>query len=210
MKLTFISDTHSQHHHLVIEPGDVLIHCGDFTRRGDLDDTLSFAEFFAAQDFSYKIVIAGNHDFCFEDDRRLIAEQCLSHLGIIYLNDSGIEVNGLKIWGSPVQPEFYDWAFNRKRGRDIGKHWALIPEDTDVLLTHGPAFGMLDLCHDGQQVGCADLLQTIQRIKPKIHAFGHIHESYGICERDETIFINACNLDEHYQLKNPPMSVDIE
>ena len=70
MKLTFISDTHYQHHKLSLESGDVLIHCGDFTRRGALDEVANFADFMGAQDFKYKIVIAGNHDFSFEDKRR--------------------------------------------------------------------------------------------------------------------------------------------
>ena len=208
MKLSFISDTHSRHKNLIIDPGDVLIHCGDFTAQGSLDDTLDFAEYMAAQDFTHKVVIAGNHDWCFEDDRRAAAEACLREHDIVYLNDSAIEIDGLKFWGSPVQPEFYHWAFNRQRGEEIRAHWNLIPEDTDVLITHGPAFGILDICADGSRVGCEDLLQTIRRLKPEIHAFGHIHESYGIRERDGTIFVNACILDEHYRLKNAAIVVE--
>jgi Icc-related predicted phosphoesterase len=209
MNLTFISDTHSLHQNLVTGTGDVLIHCGDFTGRGSLDDTLYFAEFMAAQAFTHKIVIAGNHDCCFEDKRRKIAEHILADCGVIYLNDSGITINGVKFWGSPVQPEFCDWAFNRERGADIRQHWDKIPNDTDVLITHGPAFGILDLCAHGERVGCEELLQTLQRVQPKIHAFGHIHEGYGILEQDGTIFIDACVLDERYRLKNPPIVVGI-
>ncbi|WP_308873929.1 metallophosphoesterase family protein [Thiothrix subterranea] len=139
MNLTFISDTHSLHDRLpAIDAGDVLIHCGDFTGRGTLDDTLNFAEFMAAQPFTHKIVIAGNHDWCFEDKRRKIAEHILKEYGLIYLNDSGIEIDGVKFWGSPIQPEFCDWAFNRERGEAIRQHWDKIPADTDVLITHGP------------------------------------------------------------------------
>ena len=209
MKLTFISDTHSLHHHLALDSGDVLIHCGDFTGRGSLDDTADFAEFIAKQDFAHKIVIAGNHERCFEDERRQDAEAILKDAGIVYLNDSGIEISGVKFWGSPIQPAFFDWAFNRQRGEDIRWHWDLIPDDTDVLLTHGPAFGILDWCTHGERVGCEDLLEAIQRIKPKIHAFGHIHESYGMRETDSTVFVNACNLDERYQIKNPPIELTI-
>lgn len=194
MKLTFISDTHSHHDNLTLESGDILIHCGDFTHRGSLEDTQCFARFMAAQDFTHKIVIAGNHDYCFENKDKEQAEQRLSDHGIIYLNDSGIDIEGIKMWGSPVQPEFHDWAFNRKRGDEIKQHWQLIPDDTDVLLTHGPVFGYLDLCRRGHRVGCKDLLKAVQRIKPKIHACGHIHEAYGIKEQGGTTFVNACSL----------------
>lgn len=209
MKLTFISDTHAKHYQMVIQPGEVLIHCGDFTRQGDLADTESFADFMAAQDFKHKIVIAGNHDFCFEDDRKEQAEQCLQERGIIYLNDSGVEIDGIKFWGSPIQPEFFEWAFNRVRGGDIRQHWDLIPKDTDVLLTHGPAFGVLDRCIDGRRVGCEDLLLRVEEIKPKIHAFGHIHEDYGVCERDGVVFVNACTLDERYRVAHQPIVLEV-
>jgi len=209
MKLTFISDTHSLHKNLALESGDVLIHCGDFTNKGSLEDTESFAHFMSVQDFKYKIVIAGNHDFCFEDDRKEAAEQYLADKDIIYLNDTGTTIEGLKFWGSPVQPEFFNWAFNRERGEDICKHWDLIPDDTDILLTHGPAFGILDRVFEGENVGCSDLLKKIKRIKPKIHAFGHIHEAYGVCDKDGTTFINACNVNRNYWLVNPPIVVEV-
>jgi Icc-related predicted phosphoesterase len=210
MILTFISDTHSLHDRLpAIDAGDVLIHCGDFTGRGTLDDTLNFAEFMAAQPFTHKIVIAGNHDWCFEDKRRNIAEHILKEYGIIYLNDSCITIDGVRFWGSPIQPEFMNWAFNRERGADIRQHWDKIPAATDVLITHGPAFGILDLCTHGERVGCEELLQTLQRVQPKIHAFGHIHEGYGILEQNGTIFINASVLNERYQVRNPPIVVEI-
>lgn len=208
MKLTFISDTHSLHKTLAIESGDILIHCGDFTNKGSLEDTESFAHFMSVQDFRYKVVIAGNHDFCFEDDRKEEAEQYLADKDIIYLNDSGTEIEGLKIWGSPVQPEFFNWAFNRERGEDICKHWDLIPSDTDILVTHGPAFGILDRVMEGERVGCRDLLDRVKQIKPKIHAFGHIHEDYGVLEQGDTTFVNACNVNRKYWLVNPPIVVE--
>ena len=146
---------------------------------------------------------------CFEDHRRSTAEAILKDAGIIYLNDTGIEISGFKFWGSPIQPEFFDWAFNRERGKDIRQHWDMIPDDIDVLLTHGPAFGILDWCAHGARVGCEDLLEVIEKIKPKIHAFGHIHESYGMREIGNTVFVNACNLDERYKFKNPPIELTI-
>ena len=209
MKLTIISDTHNIHNQLQLDSGDVLIHCGDFTRKGELNDVRSFASFIEQQNFSHKIIIAGNHDFCFDDERKKEAELILRSCGINYLNDSSIIIDGIKFWGSPIQPWFHDWAFNRKRGDEIRKHWELIPNNTDVLLTHGPPFGILDLCVHGERVGCKDLLEVIKDIRPKIHAFGHIHEGYGVTEIDGTKFVNACSLDERYKFKNPPISVVI-
>ncbi|EIJ35368.1 metallophosphatase domain-containing protein [Thiothrix nivea] len=210
MKLTFISDTHSLHDRMPpLGSGDVLVHCGDFTGRGDLNDTQDFARFMAVQDFTHKIVIAGNHDWCFENELRDEAEACLRDHGLIYLNDSGVEIDGMKFWGSPVQPEFCDWAFNRKRGEDIRYHWDKIPNGIDVLITHGPARGILDRCENGYPAGCDDLLDVVQRIKPRILACGHIHEAYGVLEVDGTIFINACILDERYRVRNPPVEVEL-
>ena len=209
MNLTIISDTHSQHQKLQLGTGEVLIHCGDFTNRGSLDDTARFAEFIASQDFRTKIVIAGNHEFCFEDERREAAEQCFSDLDIIYLNDSGVQIEGINFWGSPVQPEFMNWAFNRVRGAKIRDHWDKIPDSTDVLITHGPPLGILDTTFDGRSVGCADLLDAVRKINPMIHAFGHIHESYGLVEKQDTRFVNACNADHLYRLIHPPIVLEI-
>lgn len=207
MKLIFISDTHDIHDQMQLDSGDLLIHCGDFTRKGDLKDVRSFASFMEQQNFTHKIVIAGNHDFCFEDERREEAELILKSCGINYLNDSSVTIDGIKFWGSPIQPWFHDWAFNKKRGEEIRKHWELIPSDTDVLLTHGPPYGILDLCAHGERVGCKDLLEVVRDIRPEIHAFGHIHEGYGITEIDGTKFVNACSLDERYKFKNPPIEL---
>lgn len=186
----------------------MLVHCGDFTARGTLDDTLDFAQFMAVQDFEHKVVIAGNHDWCFEDHRSEQAEACLQAHGITYLNDSGTVINGVKFWGSPVQPEYFNWAFNRQRGAEISEHWQLIPENIDILMTHGPAACVLDRCLNGFSAGCEDLMQTIQRIKPRIHACGHIHEAYGCLEYGATTFINASIMDEHYQIVNSPIRFD--
>lgn len=189
--------------------GDILVHCGDFTRHGDLPETRDFARFMAKQDYTHKMVIAGNHDWCFENTFREEATACLHNHGIIYLNDSGAEIDGIKFWGSPVQPEFFEWAFTRKPGKAIRHHWDMIPGDTDVLITHGPAHGILDKCNNGFAAGCADLLKAIQRIKPGIHACGHIHEAYGVLESDGTVFINACILDECYRVRNPPIKMEL-
>ncbi|MDM8547246.1 metallophosphatase domain-containing protein [Candidatus Venteria ishoeyi] len=210
VKLVFISDTHGLHRNLKPGSGDILIHCGDFSRRDSLESVEDFARFMARQDFKHKIVIAGNHDWCFEDQRREQAEAVLRDHAIHYLNDSGIQLDGLNFWGSPVQPAFMNWAFNRERGSDIRRHWALVPDKTDVLITHGPVFGILDRCRGGHRAGCEDLLATVQRIKPRIHACGHIHESYGQIEKEGILFLNTSNLDEHYRLANSPIRYELK
>lgn len=209
MQLTFISDTHGKHPFLKLGRGDVLVHCGDFSTIGELEEVEDFAVFMGKQKFQHKIVIAGNHDWSFEDDRRLEAEALFSNNGVIYLNDSGIDINGYYFWGSPIQPVFCHWAFNRSRGKELQEHWHKIPHHTDILITHTPPYGILDLCYDGEQVGCEALLTAVEQIKPRIHAFGHIHESYGTLEQGETLFINACSLNENYQFKNPPIKIEI-
>jgi len=211
MKLTFFSDTHSKHHDVTdLTGGDILIHCGDITRKGDLKELEDFAEFMSIQDYTHKIVIAGNHDFCFEDERSDKAETILEDHRIIYLNDCGIVIDGLKIWGSPIQPEFFNWAFNRRRGEEIKKHWDLIPSDTNILITHGPPHGISDLCAHGERVGCEELLLKVNELTDlSVHAFGHIHEGYGINTINDVQFINACSLDERYRYCNKPISIEL-
>lgn len=209
MKIVAISDTHGQHEALQLPKGDLLIHAGDLSKRGTEQQVRLFLDWFAAQDFRHKIFIAGNHDFFFErESGRRIAE--LIPPGVIYLNDSMAEVEGLRIWGSPVQPWFYDWAFNRRRGEEIRKHWDLIPENTDVLITHGPAAGIHDLTIHGEHVGCVDLLARIEALQPRLFICGHIHEAHGILPGNPTTFINASVLDEQYILRHPPVEIELK
>jgi len=182
----------------------LLIHAGDVSARGGLDEVLNFLEWYALQESKYKVFIAGNHDFFFEKASVAEVQAIIPH-NIIYLNDSGIEIEGINIWGSPIQPWFYDWAFNRQRGTEIDKHWQLIPDNTDILITHGPPYDRLDTVHDGQLVGCKDLLRKVQAIQPRLHVFGHIHEASGIQQVDGTTFVNASVLDVKYRLVNRPI-----
>ena len=189
--------------------GDLIIHAGDVSSRGLKSEVLDFLDWFGALNFPYKIFIAGNHDFYFEKEKKEEIEKVIPS-NVIYLNDSGITIEGIKIWGSPIQPWFYDWAFNRQRGEEIAKHWALIPEDTNILVTHGPAFGLLDKTFREEVVGCKDLLEKIKKVQPQFHIAGHIHEAYGQVEKDGTNFINASVLDLNYRLVNKPVEFDID
>ena len=111
--------------------------------------------------------------------------------------------------GPPITPWFHDWAFNRTRGRNIRKHWEHIPSDVDVLITHGPPLGILDETMHGECVGCEDLLEKINTVKPKYHIFGHIHEGYGSISKNGTHFINASILDAGYVIRNKPVVLDV-
>lgn len=207
MKLDFFSDTHKKHHKLTFNGGEILFFCGDLSSRGNLTDIKKFAEFVSKLPYLYKVIIAGNHDFCFENELKEEAEKIFLDHGLIYLNDQSISLLGLNIHGSPITPWFHDWAFNRLRGEVIKRHWEMIPDQTDVLITHGPPYGILDQCYHGERVGCVDLLDRVLKVKPTIHAFGHIHEQYGVIEQDGVKFINACNLNESYQVVNPVVEI---
>lgn len=207
MRFVAISDTHGKHQFELPE-GDVILHAGDVSSRGLKAEVERFMDWFCGLDYRYKIFIAGNHDFFFEQAPQAEIEAMIPQ-DLIYLNDSGVEIEGIKIWGSPIQPWFYDWAFNRQRGPEIQKHWDLIPEDSDIVITHGPVFGILDRTASGQVVGCEDLLPVIQRIAPKVHLCGHIHEAYGTRQVGETLFINASILDLRYTIAHDPVVFDV-
>jgi Icc-related predicted phosphoesterase len=176
--------------------------------RGIEREIKDFLMWMDQQDYQYKILIAGNHDFYFEKEHGRDISKIIPE-SIIYLNDSGVIVKGFKIWGSPVTPWFFNWAFNRHRGAAIKKYWDMIPGDTDILITHGPVFGILDATTKGEHTGCEDLLERVQAIQPKIHICGHIHEAYGEVSSGVTKFINASLLNEKYQLVNDPVIFDL-
>lgn len=209
MKIIAISDTHGQHASLALPEADMVIHAGDLTKRGTLNQVKDFLDWYSQLPHRYKIFIAGNHDFLFEDytDQEIRA---LIPDNLIYLNDSEVIIEGIKIWGSPIQPWFHDWAFNRRRGAEIKRHWDLIPNDADIVVTHGPVYGVLDRTSLGQQVGCEDLLEKIRTVKPKYHICGHIHEAYGAYAVGGTQYINASVLDLGYKLVNEPVLMSIE
>lgn len=208
MRLVLISDTHNQHLGLSLPKGDVLIHAGDVSGRGQVKEVEAFMDWFSGQDFPHKICIAGNHDFFFEQADPTAVHDMIPE-GVHYLNDSGVTIEGVSFWGSPITPWFYDWAFNRQRGKEIEAHWALIPEQTRVLITHGPAMGILDRTLGGQHVGCADLYARIRDIQPELHVFGHIHEANGRAEQGNTTYVNASILDHAYQRVFSPQIFDL-
>jgi predicted phosphodiesterase len=209
MRIVCISDTHLVHRgaEFPIPNGDLLIHAGDATYSGTQDEIREFNEWFAALPHANKIFVAGNHDWGFQ----LYPDQSRAQLApdIIYLEDSETKIGNLRFYGSPWQPQFGLWAFNLERGSPLRERWQRIPSGVDILITHGPPYGVLDGTLDGRHVGCRDLLSEITtRIKPRLHVFGHIHEGYGRHDQEGITFINACNVDVQYRLAHAPVVVD--
>jgi Icc-related predicted phosphoesterase len=203
MKITAISDTHSLHHQLNLPGGDMLTHAGDVCNRGTQQEAINFMEWIEKQPYTYKVFIAGNHDFFFENFTQQEIQDKLPK-GVFFLNDSGIEIEGIKIWGSPITPTFCNLAFNRNRGKEIAIHWDKIPLETDILITHGPPYGILDKTFNGLHVGCEELAQKVIDIKPKFHIFGHIHEAHGSTKENNTKYINAASVDIAYEIREVP------
>jgi Icc-related predicted phosphoesterase len=209
MLICIISDTHSKHKHLRNLPqADIIIHCGDITSMGYEYEIRNFLQWFNKLDYAYKIFIAGNHDWLFEN-KSLLAKQLIPR-GIIYLEDSGVEINGIKFWGSPVSKPFNNWAFNRPEEK-LAEHWKAIPDDTDVLITHTPPYGIFDWSvYDNIHTGSESLyFEIVNRLKLKYACWGHIHSGYGIKTIENTTFINASNLDEKYNCVNEPILINI-
>ncbi len=209
LKIVFISDTHGQHAAVRLPNGDVLIHAGDFMTHGDrLSEIASFNHWLSMQPHRHKIVIAGNHDLLFESDPLLARAQLTA---ATYLENSAVEIEGLRFWGSPQQPRFLDWAFNVDRGPAIRRYWDMIPGETDILITHGPPFGILDtITPSGEHLGCEELTVAVQRVRPQLHVFGHIHGGHGKCEQDGIRYVNASILDENYRIAYSPQVVTLD
>jgi Icc-related predicted phosphoesterase len=211
MRIVCISDTHSHHDEIVVPDGDMLIHSGDATWRGGIEEIADFNRWLGTLDHRHKIFVAGNHDWLFETSPGA-AEGLLTNA--TYLRDSSVSIDGLKIYGSPWQPAFMDWAFNLRRGDEIKRKWDLIPNDVDILITHGPPFGILDavpnrLTDVAECLGCEELIKATTRIKPRLHVFGHIHEGYGMIQLGDTKFVNASICDVAYRPSNAPVVIDL-
>lgn len=222
MRIVCVSDTHNQLGKMRnIPDGDVLVHAGDMTNRGTFNEIARFGAELRALPHKHKVVIAGNHDFFFEKNQRPM--HLIEGPGIHYLQDSGVEIDGIRFWGSPYQPWFYDWAFNLPRnGEELRQKWNLIPVHTDVLITHGPPHGVLDRVPrpppQGEElVGCEKLALRLRVLKTRLHVFGHIHCGYGTKQAPATInyatparlYVNASICNESYKPVNPPIIVEI-
>lgn len=189
MRIVAVADTHLYHRGLVVPDGDVFVHAGDLLRRGTMDELEVAAAWIARQPHPTKIVIAGNHDWAFAREGDAAREMLGD--GVIYLEDSGATVKGLSVWGSPWQPEFFGWAFNKPRGPELAAIWEKIPEGLDLLITHGPPFGIGDRVSRENRQGCEDLRDRVAVVRPRVHLFGHIHEDGGTWVEHGTLFANV-------------------
>lgn len=227
LRFVCISDTHGRHRELTsrLPAGDVLLHAGDFSMAGELDEVADFAAWLRSLPFSRKIVIAGNHDLPFDKSydghhsksttdaaavRKAFSALCDGD-DVVYLEDEECTIEGIRIYGSPWQPEFGYWAFNLPRGSALSEKWKAVPTGVDVLIVHGPPLGRGDLLSDSlKRAGCADLLVEIQsRIRPSFFICGHVHEGAGVTFDGTTHFLNACTLNEDYECIHAPLVFDM-
>lgn len=229
MRITFISDTHSKHNLITKDllGGNLLIHAGDISSMGYKQEIQDFCKWFdSLNNYDFKMFIAGNHDWGFIDREAFFVHRSVlipkpteeilnSYKNIDYLRDSSQEIQigdnpSIKIYGSPWQPEFFDWAFNlKKNGSELKQRWGDIPNDVDILITHGPAYGYVDkVIGRTDNLGCELLRDRIKEIKPKIHVCGHIHSGYGYVFDGNTHYINASVLNEQYKYNNKPLTVE--
>jgi len=223
--IVVLSDTHNSIKKISIPKGDILIHCGDFTTTSHPEEYEDFISYLKTDtNFKYKIVIAGNHDLFMDPPFYDAMLKDLYHKGFdynfdlaneykekikqncIYLENSGCEIMGLKLFGAPTMPEDYLCPFSRQRGSKMLAQWKKIPNDVDILITHTPPKGILDLTLKEKNAGCLDLREEVEnRIRPKLHVFGHIHESYGISFQKDIIYVNAAICNRSYKPINMPV-----
>jgi predicted phosphodiesterase len=220
VRIVFISDTHDLQDQMrvPVPDGDILIHAGDATMLGRMNEIAAFGAWFRGLPHKRKVFVPGNHDWMFERNRTMAVSLMNNGIlgtgngDVIYLEDGGALVDGLNIYGSPWQPTFFNWAFNLDRGESIKRKWDLIPEGLDILITHGPPMGVLDQINPvvgSDHLGCEELMKAVNRAKPKIHVFGHIHGGYGKVQYENTLFINASICDEAYKPIREATVVDL-
>lgn len=215
MRIICISDTHHRYFwpggssRLKVPEGDILINAGDISMMGTQDQIALYGLWLSEQPHKIRITVPGNHDWLFQKNEELAR----SLVPGIVLIDQALDYAGTIFYGSPWQPWFCDWAFNLPRGKQLAEKWDKIPTRTDVLITHGPPFGRQDLTkgyeEEPKHVGCVDLANKVDSIRPKLHVFGHIHYSYGMVECDGTKFVNASICNERYEHVNAPIVVDL-
>lgn len=221
VKITVFSDTHCKHKKVTLPPCDIAIFCGDMSSVGYKHEVTSFFNWFARQyQCLNKVVVLGNHDR--HADPRFFAElrseewwpELLEKWKneITYLENSGTEIFGLKIWGSPVTPYYngHHWSYNKQRGEEIRQVWQNIPRDTDILITHCPVAYKLDCTTNMEYLGCEDLRHVVKMIKPKLHCCGHIHEGYGTTQDEDTIYVNGAVCNYQYQPINKPVEITLD
>jgi len=214
MRIVCLSDTHGNHSKIDIPSGDVLIFAGDACGYGHLLELEAFYAWFKNLPHKHKIFVAGNHDRCLQNQDSFYCREELM-TDIVYLQDEVSVIDGIKFYGSPWQPFFCSWAFNLPRGTELQRVWSLIPNDTDVLITHCPPMGILDRTEEVEKIGCEDLRERISNLHQlKVHIFGHIHYSYGVSQSESqngnnVQYVNASICTEEYEPLNNPIVIEL-
>lgn len=209
MRIVAISDTHTLQNQVILPDGDVLIHAGDLTGRGRYHEFVEVAIWLEKlkDKFKHRIIIAGNHDFGFQDHK--IRSQEAFDRDVIYLEDNYAVIDGVMIYGSPWTLPFYNWAF-MKPEEELVHEFAKIHICTDVLVTHSPPFGILDKNAEQMHCGSVALYDRVKELAQlKHHIFGHIHASYGVETIDDVTFHNVCSLNEQYRYANAPHIIEV-
>ena len=197
MKILHISDTHGCHRRLHDLPqADIVVHSGDFTMNGSEQEALDFMNWFCDLPYLQKIFICGNHDEC-------LYGATIDGLdgNVHYLCNSGIEIEGLKFYGIPM---FMGDCITDRQTR----HYANIPDDTDILITHTPPFGILDF-DDNINYGSEELLSRISVVRPRLNLFGHIHARHGIKVFNGITFSNGAIMNADYSNLEKPNFIEI-
>lgn len=227
VRFVCISDTHNKHRDVTLPPGDVLLHAGDFTLHGAPGEVRDFNEWLGTLPHKHKVVVGGNHDLTFDEDwYEANTEDWLRKTGeaekadcsevqkllsnCTYLRDELLEVEGVPIYATPVQPCIPGkrWAFNAEEPARR-KAFAAIPDCTRILLTHTPPLNQGDRIVSGMHVGCAALAEAIQRVRPSFCVFGHVHEGYGVTQDDASTYINASSCSMLYTADHAPIVFDL-
>lgn len=206
MKIICISDTHNRYQELddKIPDGDILIHAGDLVNHGTVEEIQQFVNWYSKLPHRYKIFVGGNHDGALEHSRELI--QIPKNL--IYLENELVEIEGLRIWGSPVSPPYRSFGFMWDEERRYA-NYQLIPDNCDIIINHSPPFGILDQVEEGQHVGCEILAKRLSELNPQLVVFGHIHEGYGQLKLGNTTYVNASIMTRRYRATNLPICIEL-
>lgn len=205
MKIVCISDTHNQYQTLdnLLPDGDMIVHAGDLVSHGTVEEIQKFIDWYSKLPYKYKLFVGGNHDGALEHQR----EQIHIPSNLIYLENELVEIEGIRIWGSPVSPPYRSFGF---MWNDAQREllYQSVPDECDIIINHSPPFGTLDLVDD-VHVGCKFLANRLAQVKPKIVICGHIHEAYGTIQKDNTLYVNPSLMTRKYQPINPPIIIEI-
>ncbi len=215
MKIVALSDTHTMQNKIEIPDGEILIHAGDAGNLGKFEEYYEIGRWFESlkDRFQYRIIVPGNHDQAFQNNAENVLRQWFDD-DVICLIDDEVQLFGYKFYGCPWMPQFYNWAFMMPES-ELAAVYAKIPDDTEILITHSPPFGILDKpagngFESHRRCGSQALYDRVKQLpKLKHHIFGHLHYSYGTEKIGDVSFHNVASLNENYRVQNPPQVIEV-